>query len=220
MVLFGAGGIARDVVSGTRSGEFAVSIEAIVVDDAHLATDDTARTANEAGLAPLPYSAMATRWTNERSPLFVAMGYSRLGTLRKQCVDRLAEDGWPLCNIVSPLAVVDGLIEPDSNVLVMRSAVIQRSATVRRGTICRSRSLVGHDSTVGQYCYLGYGALVLGNVIVEDHCFIGAGAIVRDGIRVAQGSVIGAGAVIMSDTVPNGIYAAPETPLRDHHELL
>lgn len=220
MVLFGAGGIARDVVSGTRSGEFAVSIEAIAVDDVHLATDDTTRTATEAGLAPIPYSAMATRWMSERSPLFVAMGYSRLGTLRRQCVDRLVQDGWSLCNIVSPLAVVDGSIEPESNVLVMRDAVIQRSAIVQRGTICRSRALVGHDSSVGRYCYLGYGALVLGNVVVEDHCFIGAGAIVRDGIRIARGSVIGAGAVIMSDTVPNGIYAAPETPLKELHRLL
>lgn len=218
--LFGAGAIARDVVAGARSGEFAASIDAIVVDDVHLDSEDTIRTASESKLTPIPYSAMQSSLIAGRASLFVAMGYGRLGTLRRECVDRLARDGWSLCNMLSPFAVVDGLVEPDANVLVMRGAVIQRSASVGRGTICRSRSLVAHDSTVGQYCYLGYGAMVLGNTAVEDHCFIGAGAIVRDGIRIARGSVIGAGAAIMSDTVPNGIYASPDTPLRDVHHLL
>ena len=112
------------------------------------------------------------------------------------------------------------VVEPHANVLVMRDAVIQRSARVGQGTVCRGRSLVSHDTTVGQYCYIGFGAMILGNTVVEDHCFIGAGAIVRDGVRVAKGSVIGAGAVIMSDTVPNGVYACAETELREVHRVL
>jgi sugar O-acyltransferase (sialic acid O-acetyltransferase NeuD family) len=220
IVVFGAGGIARDLVHGCRSGEFTGSVAAIAVDDAYIDHEDTVRTATEILLRPIAYTAMESLWPDSKPLLFVAMGYSRLGTLRRSCVERLAQDGWRFCNVISPHAVIDGQVEPHANVLVMRDAVIQRSARVGQGTVCRGRSLVSHDTTVGQYCYIGFGAMILGNTVVEDHCFIGAGAIVRDGVRVAKGSVIGAGAVIMSDTVPNGVYACAETELREVHRVL
>jgi sugar O-acyltransferase (sialic acid O-acetyltransferase NeuD family) len=220
IVVFGAGGIARDLVHGVRSGEFTGSVAAIAVDDAYIDHEDTLRTSTETGLQPIAYTAMESLWPGPKPLLFVAMGYSRLGTLRKSCVERLAHDGCRFCNVISPHAVIDGLVEPHANVLVMRDAVIQRSARVGQGTVCRGRSLVSHDTVVGRYCYVGFGAMILGNAVVEDHCFIGAGALVRDGVRIAKGSVIGAGAVIMSDTVPNGVYACLETELREVHSVL
>jgi len=42
---------------------------------------------------------------------------------------------------------------------------------------------------------------------VGDGCWIGTGAVILPGVSVADGCVIGAGAVVTRDTAPDGLYA-------------
>jgi maltose O-acetyltransferase len=42
---------------------------------------------------------------------------------------------------------------------------------------------------------------------VGDGCWIGTGAVILPGVTVADGCVIGAGAVVTRDTTPDGLYA-------------
>ncbi|NKY64418.1 acyltransferase [Gordonia rubripertincta] len=44
-------------------------------------------------------------------------------------------------------------------------------------------------------------------IVVGDYCWIGAGAIILPGVVVGEGCIISAGAVVIRDCEPNGLYA-------------
>jgi maltose O-acetyltransferase len=55
------------------------------------------------------------------------------------------------------------------------------------------------------------------DVIIGDGVWIGAAATILPGVTIGAGCVIGAGAVVISDCVPNGVYAG--VPARRIREL-
>ncbi|MFJ6163382.1 acyltransferase [Pseudarthrobacter sp. NPDC092200] len=53
-------------------------------------------------------------------------------------------------------------------------------------------------------------------IFIGSGCWVGAGAIVLGNVNVAPGCVIAAGAVITKDTEPNGLYAGvPALRIKD-----
>ncbi|HLS82490.1 MAG TPA: gamma carbonic anhydrase family protein [Steroidobacter sp.] len=46
-----------------------------------------------------------------------------------------------------------------------------------------------HACTIGDYCLVGMGSIVLDNVIAEDHVMIGAGSVVPPGKRLERGGL-------------------------------
>lgn len=67
---------------------------------------------------------------------------------------------------------------------------------------------ISHGCRVGDFVTVCPGAVLSGEVTVEDDVFIGAGAVViHGGITVGRGAVVGAGAVVI-DNVPPGATVA------------
>jgi carbonic anhydrase/acetyltransferase-like protein (isoleucine patch superfamily) len=52
-------------------------------------------------------------------------------------------------------------------------------------------SCVLHACTIGNYCLVGMGAIVLDGAALEDYVFIGAGAVVTPGKRLTRGLYLG-----------------------------
>lgn len=48
-----------------------------------------------------------------------------------------------------------------------------------------------HGCTIGNFCLIGMGAIVLDGAVLEDYVFIGAGAIVTPGKRLTRGLYLG-----------------------------
>ena len=47
-----------------------------------------------------------------------------------------------------------------------------------------------HGCTVGDYCLIGMGAIVLSGAVIGDHCMVGAGALVTGKMNAPAGSLI------------------------------
>jgi carbonic anhydrase/acetyltransferase-like protein (isoleucine patch superfamily) len=47
-----------------------------------------------------------------------------------------------------------------------------------------------HGCTIGNFCLIGMGAIVLDNVEIGDYCLIGAGALLTPGKKIPSGSVV------------------------------
>ena len=62
--------------------------------------------------------------------------------------------------------------------------------------------MVSHDCVIGDYVSVSPGALINGNVTVEDDVFVGTGAIILPGRHIGRGATIGAGAVVTKDVPP------------------
>jgi acetyltransferase-like isoleucine patch superfamily enzyme len=70
---------------------------------------------------------------------------------------------------------------------------------------------IGHDTTIGNHCFIASHAVISGGVTIGDYCFVGVNATFRDGVTVAPRCVIGADALIMKDTEEGGVYAVRGT---------
>ena len=102
-----------------------------------------------------------------------------------------------------------------SSVMQMDSVVIKDGACLSpfvtlTSNICIGRcfhanlySYVEHDCIIGDFVTLAPGAMVNGNVTIEDHAYIGAGAVIRQGITIGASAIVGMGAVVTRD-VPSG----------------
>lgn len=69
-------------------------------------------------------------------------------------------------------------------------------------------SVISHGCMIGDFVTICPGAVLSGEVTVEDDVFIGANAtIIHGGITIGTGAVIGAGAVVIDDVPPGAVVA-------------
>ena len=71
--------------------------------------------------------------------------------------------------------------------------------------------MIGHDSVVGDHCFLAPRAALSGRVVLESGCFVGINATIRDHVRLGEHTLVGAGAILKHDSPPNAVYAPTQT---------
>lgn len=96
-------------------------------------------------------------------------------------------------------------------VLMLREVEIGQHTHVNYGTMMTR-------CTIGDFCTIGPGVTICGDVEIGDLVFIGAGAVIKDRITIGSGAVIGAGAVVVNDVHAGakvvGVPARPYSSVR------
>ena len=99
---------------------------------------------------------------------------------------------------VAPGAYVTGDVELGENVNIWYTAVLRGdSGTIRvgEGTNIQDGCVVHDATTLGKFCTVGHRAVVHG-CTVGDYCLIGMGAIVLSGAVIGDRCMVGAGALV------------------------
>ncbi len=99
---------------------------------------------------------------------------------------------------IAPNATVVGDIELAEDVNIWYGAVLRGDCgkiTVGKGTNIQDNCVVHDETTIGEYCTIGHGAIVHGCTIGND-CLIGMGAVILSGAELGDGCLVGAGAVV------------------------
>ncbi|MSO96191.1 MAG: acetyltransferase [Thermoleophilia bacterium] len=148
----------------------------------------------------------------ERYAMFVAIGFSKMNASRRAVYEECKRLGYQLISYVSSGASHVGDLALGDNCFVFESNVIQPFVRIGNDVVLWSGNHVGHDSTIGDHCFIASHAVISGNVTIGESCFVGVNATVRDGITVAPRCLIGAGALIMRDTSEGEVYAMKGTP--------
>ncbi len=76
---------------------------------------------------------------------------------------------------------------------------------IGKGTLINTRTNIHHNSTIGEFCEISPGAIILGNVNIGDQTMIGAGAIILPKIKIGKNVIIGAGSVVIKDVPDNSL---------------
>ena len=116
----------------------------------------------------------------------------------EQFVD-LMSAGFTAPNLVSARANLWSTLGVDLGIQVFPGAFIGNSAKVSSNAVIGVNAVVEHDTWLGEGCFVGPGAILLGGVSVGPNTLIGSGATILPGVKLGAGVKVGAGAVISKD---------------------
>ncbi|HEX7243404.1 MAG TPA: acetyltransferase [Longimicrobiaceae bacterium] len=209
LVVFGNGPAARMAhYYFDRDSEYEVA--AFAVDRAYLGGAE-----EHLGLPLVPFEEVAERYPPSGHDLFVAMGYARMNRARAEKYAEAKAKGYRLASYVSTSCTWLADDPPGDNTMVMEDNTIQPFVRIGSNVVLWSGNHVGHESVIGDHCFLTSHVVVSGFVRVGDYSFLGVNATIRDGVTLAPETLVGAGAVITRDTVERGVYVPPRSVLLD-----
>jgi len=74
---------------------------------------------------------------------------------------------------------------------------------------------VGHNTRVGEKCFVAAGAILCGSSSVGANSWIGAGSMIKESVKVGRETLVGLGAVVIRDVDDREVVAGvPARPLR------
>ncbi len=84
-------------------------------------------------------------------------------------------------------------------VIISPHAYVSHYAQIGWGTIVMHNVIINADVRVGENCIVNSSALIEHDVVIGNHCHISTGAIVNGGAEVMEGTFIGSGAVVVQE---------------------
>ena len=104
---------------------------------------------------------------------------------------------------IAPNATVVGDVTLKDNASVWYGAVLRGDSgaiVVGRGTNIQDNCVIHEETTIGDGCTVGHGAIVHGCTI-GNNCMVGMGAIILSGAVIGDNCLIGAGALVTGKMV-------------------
>ncbi|RJQ44271.1 MAG: acetyltransferase [Anaerolineaceae bacterium] len=128
----------------------------------------------------------------------------------------LANAGFVCPAIVHPTAHVDPSARLAPGVLVLAQSYVSGNARVGMGTLINNSVVVSHDNVIGVCVNLSPGAMLAGDVVIDDYAQLGMNVNVNIGVHIGKYARIANGATIKGN-VPQGgrVYAGTVWPPRD-----
>ena len=145
--------------------------------------------------------------------MFIAVSYTNMNKVRAEKYHLAKELGYELVSYVSSRCSFLTEHPVGDNCFILEDNTIQPFVRIGNNVTLWSGNHIGHDSVIGDHCFISSHVVVSGHVSIGEYCFIGVNATLRNAISVAPCTLIGAGAVIMRDTVEGGVYAAKHATL-------
>ena len=174
---------------------------------AFTATADGLKADSFCDLPLVDFDDVADRYPPTDHRMFVAVGYTRMNSIRSRFYTEAKAKGYELISYVSSTATVRAAAVGD-NCCVFDGATLEPFVTIGNDVVVWGGARVSHHSSVGDHSFLAPGVTIAGHTSVGEHCFLGVNATVRDGIIVADKSLIGAGATVLRDTAPHQVLVA------------
>lgn len=134
-----------------------------------------------------------------------AMGMAGFNNnIRRRLFEKVQEWGFNFPVLCHPAAVVATDAILSNGVVIMAGVVINPAVVVAPNVIINTGAIIDHGCRIGHSAQVAPGAILCGDVIVDEEAFIGAGACIIQGKRIGRGAIVGAGAVVIDD-VPAGV---------------
>lgn len=143
--------------------------------------------------------------------LFVAVGPSRMNTVREKKFLEAKGKGYRLASYISPRAVCASAVGDNSFVADM--VVINPFVTIGHDNYFYDGVICSNDSTIGNHCYFAPRSYVGSLCQVRDNSLLGAGSVLKSGVIVARQTLVGASAYISANTEEKGVYGEKSSEL-------
>ena len=166
---------------------------------------------NEVGAHVLGYEVLGTddvltEFLSLSKFALIAVGQIGTNDLRSRLFSKIANIGFKLPVIMSPIAYVSTRAVIGKGSVVMHHATINAGAKIGNNCIINSHALIEHDVTVEDHCHIATSATINGGSTVGKSSFVGSGTTIRESITIGQNCSIGMGISVRHDLPPNSQF--------------
>lgn len=164
------------------------------------------------GLPVVPFESIKKHYHPDNFAMIVAVGYSKLNTVRERKFNQAKEMGYHLPGYIHPSNSISENVNFGSNCLVFEQNVILPYTCVEDNVIIWTNNTIGNHCHIESHCWISMNATVSGETILDKNTFVGASATIGPSIHVGKSCIVGAGAVVLRDAEAGGVYKAIEAP--------
>lgn len=126
--------------------------------------------------------------------------------IREVVTNKLKSLGGIVPTLIHPTAIISKYAKiSEEGVVIGANCIVQADSVIKSNAVLRDMALVCHQTTIGNYCFVGPKALVGAHIDVKDFAFIGQDALLVSGKVGTMGanSLLGAGAVLTKELPAN-----------------
>lgn len=126
--------------------------------------------------------------------------------IREEVTDRIKQLGGIVPTLIHPSAVISKYAKiSNDGVVIGSNCIVQADSVIKSNAVLRDMALVCHQTTIGNYCFVGPKALVGAHIEVQDFAFIGQDALLVSGKvgKMGTNSLLGAGSVLTKELPVN-----------------
>lgn len=163
------------------------------------------------GLPVVAFEDILETYPPSTHALFIALGYSKLNSIRKEKYCAAQDLGYSLATYISTRATILNGSVVGHNCLILEDNTIQPFVSIGNNVTLWSGNHIGHHSVICDHTFVASHVVVSGRVNVGEQCFVGVNATLRDHITIGARCVIGAGAILLGDAEPDGVYIGAAT---------
>lgn len=119
--------------------------------------------------------------------------------IREEVTNKILKLGGVVPTLIHPTAIVSKYAKvSEEGVAIGANCIVQADAEIKSNAVLWDMALVCHQTTIGNYCFVGPKALVGAHIEVKDFAFIGQDVLLVSGKVGTMGanSLLGAGAVL------------------------
>ena len=166
---------------------------------------------NEVGTHVLGYEVLGTddvltEFLSLSKFALIAVGQIGTNDLRSTLFSKIANIGFKLPVIMSPMAYVSPRAVIGKGSVVMHRATINAGAKIGDNCIINSHALIEHDVIVEDHCHIATSATINGGSTVGKSSFVGSGTTIRESITIGHSCSIGMGMSVRYDLPPNSQF--------------
>ena len=126
--------------------------------------------------------------------------------IREEVTNRIKELGGLVPTLIHPTAIISKYAKiSEEGVVIGANCIVQADSVIKSNAVLWDMALVCHQTTIGNYCFVGPKALVGAHIDVKDFAFIGQDSLLVSGKVGTMGtnSLLGAGAVLTKELPAN-----------------
>jgi len=138
--------------------------------------------------------------------MFIAVGYSKMNSVRKKKFEEAKGYGYKLASYVSDKATTFSDFNCGENCFILEDNTIQPFVKIGSNVTLWSGNHIGHHSTICDNVFITSHVVVSGGVTVGDGSFIGVNSTIRDHINIGGQALIAAGSNLTKDAEALGVY--------------
>ena len=167
------------------------------------------------GVSVVPFEHFFSTYNSGDVSLYMGIGYKKMGKIREEIYIRCKEQGFSFSSYVHPSAIIFPDILIGEGNIILEGVIVEAGCNIGNCNLFYGKSMLGHDSQVGNFNTFSVNATTAGGVMIKSNCFIGASATIKDGITLDDGVFVGAGAYAWSSIDKNKVVMPAKGYIRE-----